>query len=304
MCGGELKRRCIRMRREEPTIDALAPNDLVSVINSVKHKSISCRIVRALKLACGIAFCVSIFLTAIIGLFIGELFPDTVVLLIRESGFSGIVDFLIETPVRNFKIWTSFVGELFGSETAVDVILRFMNYLVASLFLPVLTVTAFYIFIYLPLDIVENILCGMIARKKGYSSSDTVAVFERPTLVYNSKDSFGKAYTYFPFIEKTQGRFLAIVSNLWFYITNLYCCLGALGIFAVQTVSKIVIKAFLEPFIHVNVDVSGIALTVIVVIAVVVYLISVLLLVLLIRVATRMIRNKQLDRWSETTEEE
>ena len=304
MCGKGLKHRRFRLRREEPKADELAPNDLVSVINNVKRKSISYRIVRTLKLISGIIFCLSIVLTVVVGLFVGELFPDIVVSLIRGRSLADTAEFLINTPIRNFKIWTAFIGELFGSETAVEVILRFMNYLVASLFLPTLTVSLFYLFAYMPLDIVENILCGMIARRKGYNSSDTVAVFERPTLVYNSKDSFGKAYTYFPFMEGTRGRLLAIISNLWFYVANFCCCAAALGIFAVQAISKIIIKVLFEAFIFASVDISGIVLTVIVVLAVVLYGIVVLILAFLTGVITRSIRKKQLKRWSETTDEE
>ena len=303
MCEKELKRRSFRIHGKEPKIDELAPNDLISVINNVKDKSVSYRIIRILKLIAGIIFCLSILLTAVIGLFVGELFPDAIVTLAQCNSITAVGEFLINTPVRNFKIWTAFIGELFGSETAVDVVLRFMNYLVSSLFLPALAVTLFYTFVFLPLDIVENILCGMIARKKGYNASDTVAVFERPTLVYNSKDSFNKAYTYFPFIEKTRGRLGAIISDLLFYVTNLYYCVAALGIFLIQTFAKIIIRGFLEPIALIKGDAVGIVLTVTVIVAIVIYGITVIFAAVLTGVIKKLIRKKQLARWSESTEE-
>ena len=79
----------------------------------------------------------------------------------------------------------------------------------------------------------------MAIKKIGYDASDTVAVFERPTLIYNSKDSFNKAYIYFPFIEKTGGRAKAIVSEMLFYGANICCGILWIGVQGAHTGIKI-----------------------------------------------------------------
>lgn len=244
----------------------------------------------------GVLFCISLAITAVIGFLAGDAMTDTVVSLLRGSiPMSEIGAYLLNTPVRNFRIWTDFIGDLSKNDATVGVILEFFDYFVSSLFLPMLTVTVFYCLLYLPLDIVEKLFCGIAARKKGYNASDTVAVFERPTLVYNSKDSFNKAYTYFPFIERTRGRLAAVTADVLFYAANLFCCASALAVLVAYTVIKIVARLILGA---VAASITEILIVMAAFIAVSSYVLSVVAVCLAVNLIIRAIRRKQLKNFS------
>ena len=242
MCGKELKRTRIRLPLNEDAQGELEPRDLVSVINRIRSKGIIYKLFRALWWAFALVFAIILLFTALIGFMAGDLFSDLAVMIIGGESLENIGAYFVNTPARNFNIWTAFIGDVTKSDATFAHFFKFSNYLVSVLFLPMLVASAFYVVVYLPMDILEKIFLGVAVRKKGYNASDTVAVFERPTLIYNSNDSFNKAYVYFPFIEKTKGRADAIVSELIRYGANLFCCFFGLFVLVCHTALKIIIR--------------------------------------------------------------
>ena len=292
MCGRELKKK--RIKNEAKTVgkNSLEPDDLVSVINRIKAEGVGFKIFGALWWIFWVALSICFAFSVVIGLLVGELFPDIAVSAILGGGIEDIIAFIRNTPTRNFNIWSEFIREITRNDATFSHFLKFANYLVSALFLPLLVVTLFYVTVYIPLDISEELFCGIAARKKGYNASDTVAVLERPTLIYNSRDSFCKTYTYFSFLENTKGRFVTIVSGVLYYAANLFCCMFGIAVFVVHALLKILIRV-----IFVGESLSYV-ITLSVVLAVILYIVVVAGVILCVRLVTKAIRKKQLKYWT------
>ena len=294
MCGREFKRK--RKRSDTaPHRDDLAPNDLVSVINEVKQKDIVCKILRICRSVLAAFFCIILVISVMIGLMSGDLLTDVAVLVSEGVDMTQIGEFVSNTPARNLKLWTAFVSDLSKSSSTVSVLLGFLNYFVSAMILPVLVVTIGYCALYLPLEIAEKILCGVAAKKKGYNASDTVAVFERPTLVYDSRDSFRKAYIYFPFIQRIRGRAGAVISDVLLHSADVFYCVFALLILTIHTAIKIIMRIILaEMGAVIEYSIPWITLG-----FVMIYVFSVALVCAAVIMIVNAIRKKQLGFWSE-----
>ena len=286
----------IRRARQNDTQDDKTPCDLVSVINSIKQKGIGYKIFRILWWMCTVAFSVTLVFTTIVGFMAGDLFSDITVLIIGGGGVTEVAEYLIDTPLRNFRIWTEFIGDISKSDATFAHFLKFSNYLVSVMFLPMLVTSFFYIAGYLPISIGEKLFIGSVVRKKKYNTSDTLAVFERPILIYNSKDSFDKAYTYFPFIERLKGRFGAVAADLLYYGANIFCCLFGLFVLGGQTVIKVIARVLFE-YMCLSSNAFEIFIAVA---AVLLYVIAVIVVRIGVRHIIRAIQKKQLKRWQIT----
>ena len=293
MCGRELLRKWrIRPAKVDRQSD-LAPRDLVSVINRVRSKSIGVGAFRALWWIGTVALLATLVFTVLVGFMAGDLLSDLMVMAISGESIDEISAHFVNTPARNFKIWTAFIGEITKSDATFAHFLKFSNYLVSASFLPILVMNVFCIFFYVPLSIVEKLCLGIITRKKGYSASDTVMVFERPTLIYNSNDSFDKAYTYFPFMEKTKGRTEAVAADLLYYGANIICCLSGLCIHVGQTLIKVTIRVVSE---HLYFS-SDALVTFMAAMAVILYAAVLLAVWVVVKLVIRALRRNQLKKW-------
>jgi predicted RNA-binding Zn-ribbon protein involved in translation (DUF1610 family) len=292
MCGKELKKTRAKKDTENRGESNFLPDDLVSVINSIKSEGVGFKIFGVLWWIFWATLCICFAISVAIGLFVGELFPDIAVSVISGNGIEEILALISNTPTRNLNIWTEFVKEVTRNDATFLHFLKFANYLVSALFLPMLTVTVFFIAVYVPLDIGEELYCGIAARNKEYNASDTIAVLERPTLIYNSRDSFCKTYAYFPFLERKRGRLATVISGLLYYAANLFCCLFGIAVFIVHAVLKILLRVIF----------TGSALSYIItlsaILAVVLYIIVVAGVIVCVKLVTKAIRKKQLKYWA------
>ena len=295
MCGRELKKRRMRQWLKRESQGDFTPSDLVSVINGIKSKSVTYKLIRAIFWICAVLFCIAAIFTALIGFMAGDLLCDLVVLAVGGKGIEELFAYFINTPVRNFDIWIELIGDATKSDTSFGNFLKFSNYLMSALFFPVLLTGIFYIAVYIPIDVTEKIFLGIAAIKKGYNTSDTLAVFERPTLVYNSEDSLRKAYTYFPFAEKTKGRLKSVIVDLLHYGAGLVCCLAGIGVFVGQAVLKIIIRVTAE-YVYTPTDA---VITLGAVVGVFIYICAVLLIWMLKRLFSGVIQKSQLKRWAQ-----
>lgn len=294
MCGRELKRR--RKRQEiAPRSDDLSPNDLVSVINEIKQKNIAYKILRIGRGVLAALFSILLVISVMIGLMCGDLLTDVAILGVEGANMTQIGEYVSNTPARNMRLWTAFVSELSKSPSTVSVLLGALNYFVSAMILPVLVVTVGYCAIYLPLEIAEKIWCGIAVKKKGYNASDTVAIFERPTLVYNSSDSFRKAYIYFPFIQRVQGCVGAVIADILLHSADVFYCVFALFVLSIHTVIKIIMRIILADVGEViEYSIPWITLGI-----VMIYVFSVAIVCASVIMIVNAIRKKQLGIWSD-----
>ena len=291
MCGRELKRR--RAKGAEVREKSFEPTDLVSVINGIKRQNVGYRLLVTVKWIGAISFMLAIPLALAVGFMTADLFSDTAVAVIKGVSIEKIVEHIISTPTRNFNMWTRFMGDITQSDASFGHFLKFSNYLISALFIPALITSLFYIGLWLPIDLLEKLVLGIAVRKKGYNEADTVIIFERPILIYNSKDSFDKAYTYFPFIGKAKGRAGSVAADLLDYGSNILSCLAAVGILSAQTLLKIIIRIVSE---FVNFP-SDAVITFGAVAAVLLYAGTVIGIRIAKTLLKRAIRKKQLKQW-------
>lgn len=295
MCGRELKRFFKKSNKDRPHTDDSAPNDLVSVINNVRAKSVSFRIVRLIRWVALIVSAVFIAVSIPVGLLFGEL-PTVLTIQIADGNISMVWSLLTTTFARTVGIWREFINSLANDGMTVYVFLSFFNYFLASLLPATFIFTVYYATIHIPLELIETLICGIIAKKRGYSAFDTVTVFECPSLIYNSADSFNKAYTYFPFTEKTKGKLGALVSLLLPHVAVLLCAALAILVFFTRSVSKIVIWILLGRIA--DLTVRYVLLAIIVVLAILGYAAIVLLSIILTNAIRNAIHKHQLSKWS------
>ncbi len=296
MCGRELKKIIIKRQPNRSPHDNSAPNDLVSIINNVKAKSIGFRIVRFIRWITFIVFAVALAFSVPVGLLIGETPTDLCIAIAFGNRFAEVWELLITTFTRTVDIWRVFIGDLINNEMTLYGLFRFLSYLVASFFPATLVFAVYYAAVHIPLHLIETVICGVIAKKRGYSAADTVAVFECPTLIFNSDDSFDKAYTYFPFVEKTKGKIGAIMAYIIPHAANLSLGVLAMGVFSVHSLSKIAIWILLGRVT--DLTTMYFILAVIVIFAIFACAVAALLIRLLTNVICGGIHKRQLSKWS------
>lgn len=296
MCGRELKKVIKKSNKDRPLTDNSAPNDLVSIINNIKSKSVSFRIVRLIRWTAFIVFVAFLTVSIPVGLLFGELPTILATEIAMGRFFSAIWSILTTTFTRTVGIWREFVNNLANNGMTLYGFLSFFNYFLASLFPAALIFTVYYATIHIPLEHIETLICGIIAKKRGYSAFDTVAVFECPSLIYNSTDSFNKAYAYFPFTEKTKGKLGSLVSLLLPHVANLSCGVLAMIVFFTRSMSKIVIWILLGRIA--TLTVRYVILAIIVILAILGYAVIALLICILARGIRNAIHKRQLSKWS------
>lgn len=298
MCGKALVRQRVKTKRsKKDSIEGSMPNDLVSVINYVKKKNIAYRLIKCLKVVSVILFLLSLALSAIIGLLTSGGITDPVITMIQGGNFSDILDMLLDTVPRNIELWKDFFGGLIGGNISADDFFSIYNYIISALSLVLLIAVLYYPIIFLPLDIIEMIVCGIAAKRLGYNGADTVTVFECPSLVYNSSDSFDKAYTYFAFMQHTSGKMWAVSADIAFYFSKLFCCLAAFLMIPIYGVMKILVVCLFGGLL--GSAGTGFLLVVLSMIIGVGFIIAVLLVSILSDILVSTLRSKQLKKWKE-----
>ena len=290
MCGKSFVKRKLRQRRmSSEQRDASALNDLVSVINDVKQKNIGYKMVQAVKIITGAIFIITLIITVVLGLLFSGIVTDTISAAVRGCSFDLLWTQILHTVPCNIQIWKAFVVGLFSGDFTLDAVLKFFNYFVSACTLPIITAATYYSLVYLPLDVIDMLICGLCAKKRGYNGADTVAVFECPALIYNSADSFDKAYTYFPFLQRVKGRGISVALDVVWYFFNLLYCVMALLMLPIYSILRIFLSGVYAGALLCGASVIGILG----------YAVTVLIMSLLVNITVISVRKIQLKRWAD-----
>ena len=285
MCGRVLVRQKRREKNKRHAIaDGSAPNDLVSVINYIKQENVFYKVVKVIKSILCIAVCISAIIAVAFGLMFSGSLQNTALAVAEGCSVAAIGERLIGTVPRNIELWRG-INDGMTFETAV----RFFNYLLFALMPAAVVIALAFSLLFIPLDIIETVICGIAARKRGYNEIDTVAVLECPSLIYKSEDSFDKAYVCFPFLQRISGRFASVATETIFYLSNLlYCGMTILSVIFLEIVGIVLRLMYLDTVL------AAVAMLVVIVDMLVVLAISLFVCVLI-----RVFRSRQLKKWSD-----
>ena len=292
MCGRELVKRKTKNGSVRETQAEPLPDDLVSIINRIKSQGVGAKIFIGLRWFGALILAVMLILSVAAGLIVGDLGADMAVMAISGESNDSMTEHFNTTPSRNIEILKTFIKDISKSDATFSQIIKFSNFLVTVSFLPIVVIYLFYILFCIPLDIFEKLYIGIAVKKIGYNRSDTLAIFERPSLLYNSKDSFNKAYTYFPFIEKTNGRARAVISDLVFYGANILCGTLWIGVQIVHIGIKI------GTHLLITGNALNIIITISAVLSVVIYIAGVALVIVTVKLVTKAMHDAQLENFA------